>query len=100
MKCELCALPDDVDSKEALEVTLELENFAEEMKSTTNDYTGSEISNIRNHEFYCKYSRPFRTRANCFLAQEAVLIQTSRNSMKTRDLNVTQRTVFFSSNPA
>ncbi|KAF8784635.1 hypothetical protein HNY73_010286 [Argiope bruennichi] len=27
--CELCALPDDMDLKDALEVTLELENFAE-----------------------------------------------------------------------
>ncbi|KAF8784585.1 hypothetical protein HNY73_010240 [Argiope bruennichi] len=32
MNCELCALPNDVDLKDAFAVTLELENFALEMK--------------------------------------------------------------------
>ncbi|KAF8763362.1 hypothetical protein HNY73_021551 [Argiope bruennichi] len=32
IKCELCALPDDVDLKDALELTIELEEDAQEMK--------------------------------------------------------------------
>ncbi|KAF8773913.1 hypothetical protein HNY73_016521 [Argiope bruennichi] len=42
INCELCALPDDVNLKDALEVTLELENFAEEMKGSTSKIPVSE----------------------------------------------------------